>query len=288
MELFQYDFMQKAMIAGLITAVACPLIGIFVVVRRQAMIGDGLGHIAFAGVMGGYVLGVYPTGVAALVTMLGAAAIEFVRHRHIRHADTVLAIFFYSGIALAVIFSSMAKVPGNGMIGVLFGSILTVTGADLWLIAGSGVLVLGLMYRYFDRLMLMAFDEEVARVSGINTGLTGTIFSMMAALVVVVGMRVVGILLVSSLMVIPVAAAQLLRRGFRATLALAVAFSMISVLVGLVLAFSLDIAPGGTIVVTAVVIYLVLLACADLNINFKLTRKKSLNEVDKSGHKNSY
>ncbi|MBP2653808.1 MAG: ABC-type transporter, integral rane subunit [Firmicutes bacterium] len=288
MELFQYDFMQRALIAGLITAVACPLIGIFVVVRRQAMIGDGLGHIAFAGVMGGYVLGVYPTAVAALVTMLGAAAIEFVRHRHMRQADTALAIFFYSGIALAVIFSSMAKVPGNGMIGVLFGSILTVTGADIWLIAGSGVLVLGVMHRYFDRLLLMAFDEDVAHVSGINTGLTGTIFSMMAALVVVVGMRVVGILLVSSLMVIPVAAAQLLRRGFRATLALAVAFSVISVLGGLVLSFNLDIAPGGTIVVTAVAIYLIMLVCADLNVNFTLTRKKSADTIVKSGHKNSY
>ncbi|MBP2650697.1 MAG: ABC-type transporter, integral rane subunit [Firmicutes bacterium] len=260
MEVLQYDFMQRALIAGLITAIVCPLIGIFVVVRRQAMIGDGLGHIAFAGVMGGYVLGVYPTAVAALVTMLGAGAIEFVRHRHARHADTALAIFFYTGLALAVIFSSMARVPGNGIIGVLFGSILTVTSSDIWLIAGSAIIVLAVMHYYFGRLFLMSFDEDVARVAGINTALVGTIFSMMAALVVVVGMRVVGILLVSSLMIIPVAAAHLMRRGFKATLAWSVVFSIISVLGGLILSFQLDIAPGGTIVITAVAIYLILLS----------------------------
>jgi len=259
-EVLQYDFMQRALIAGLITAIVCPLIGIFVVVRRQAMIGDGLGHIAFAGVMGGYVLGVYPTAVAALVTMLGAGAIEFVRHRHARHADTALAIFFYTGLALAVIFSSMARVPGNGIIGVLFGSILTVTSSDIWLIAGSAIIVLAVMHYYFGRLFLMSFDEDVARVAGINTALVGTIFSMMAALVVVVGMRVVGILLVSSLMIIPVAAAHLMRRGFKATLAWSVVFSIISVLGGLILSFQLDIAPGGTIVITAVAIYLILLS----------------------------
>ncbi|MBP2645335.1 MAG: ABC-type transporter, integral rane subunit [Firmicutes bacterium] len=278
MELLQFDFMQRALVAGLITALVCPLIGIFVVVRRQAMIGDGLGHIAFAGIMGGYVLNIYPTFVAALVTMLGAGGIEFVRRKHIRYADTSLAIFFYSGIALAVIFSSMAKVPGNGIIGVLFGSILTVTATDLWLIGACALLVLAVMARCFYKLMLMSFDEEVAKVAGINTAVVGVVFSMMTALVVVVGMRIVGILLVSSLMIIPVAASQLLRVGFKATLGWAVVFSVISVWGGLVLSFYLDIAPGGTIVMMAVAIYLLLLVGAD-GLLFKWLKPRRVNPV---------
>lgn len=260
MDFFAYDFMQRALAAGLVTAVVCPLIGIFVVVRRQALIGDGLGHIAFAGVMGGYLLGVYPTAAAAAVTMLGAAAIEFVRRRHAHHADTALAIMFYTGIALAVIFSSMARTPGTNMLGVLFGSILTVTYQDLIIIAACGAAAAAVVGLLFDRLVLVAFDEDIAHVAGVNTGLYGVVLSILTALVVVVGMRVVGILLVSALMVIPVAAAHLLRRGFRATLAWAVAFSVLAVLGGLTLSFYLDIAPGGTIVVTAVVVYLAVLA----------------------------
>ncbi|HMM20250.1 MAG TPA: metal ABC transporter permease [Selenomonadales bacterium] len=259
MEFFQYDFIQRAFLAGLITAVVCPLIGAFVVVRRQALIGDGLGHIAFAGIMGGHLLGIFPTAAAATVTMLGAAGIEFARRRHSQHADTALAIFFYSGIALAVIFSSMARVPGNNLLGVLFGSILTVSVGDLGLILIAGLLVVAAVYRYYAELVLIAFDEEIARVSGVNANFVNLLFSLLTALVVVVGMQVVGILLVSALMVIPVASAHLLRQGFRATLAWAVAFSALAVICGLVLAFFLDIAPGGTIVVTAVAGYILTL-----------------------------
>lgn len=262
MDFLLYDFMQRALAAGLVTAVVCPLIGMFVVVRRQALIGDGLGHIAFAGVMGGYLLGIYPAAAAAAVTMLGAGAIEFVRRRHAHHADTALAIMFYTGIALAVIFSSMARTPGANMLGVLFGSILTVTTQDIALILGCGAVVTAVVALLFDKLVLVSFDEEIAQVSGINTGAFGVLLSVLTALVVVVGMRVVGILLVSALMVIPVAAAHLLRRGFRATLAWAVAFSVLAVLGGLTLSFYLDIAPGGTIVITAVAVYLAALAAS--------------------------
>jgi zinc transport system permease protein len=262
MDILNYDFMQRALAAGLVTAVVCPLIGMFVVVRRQALIGDGLGHIAFAGVTGGYLLGVYPTAAAAVVTMLGAGVIELIRRRHTHHADTALAIMFYTGIALAVIFSSMARTPGTSLLGVLFGSILTVTVQDLALIAFCGCLVAAAVALLFERLVLIAFDEDIAHVAGINTRLVSLLLSVLTALVVVVGMRVVGILLVSALMVVPVAAAHLLRRGFRATLAWAVAFSVLAVAGGLTLSFYLDIAPGGTIVITAVAVYLAVLLAA--------------------------
>ena len=259
MEFLQYEFMQKALMAGLITAVICPVIGIFVVVRRQSLVGDGLGHIAFAGVMGGYLLNIYPVAAAAAITVLGAAGIEYARQRHAQYADTALAIFFYFGMALAIIFSSMARVPGNGMMAVLFGSIITVSKNDLVHIAASALIVLTVMYLLFDKLMLIAFDEEVAHTAGIRTNLINYVFSMLTAMVVVIGMRVIGILLISALMIIPVAAAQQLRRGFRETLFWAVVFSVIAVFGGLWLSFALNIAPGGTIVVIAVGIYLLAL-----------------------------
>jgi zinc transport system permease protein len=275
MDFLSYDFMQRAMVAGLVTAVVCPLIGMFVVVRRQALIGDGLGHIAFAGVMGGYLLGVYPTAAAAAVTMLGAGAIEFIRRRHAHHADTALAIMFYTGIALAVIFSSMARTPGTNLLGVLFGSILTVTVQDLILIAVCGLVVAASVGALFKRLVLVAFDEEIAHVAGINTALVSVLLSVLTALVVVVGMRVVGILLVSALMVVPVATAHLLRRGFRATMIWAVAFSVLAVAGGLTLSFYLDIAPGGTIVITAVAVYIAVLLAAGRGIGTGVARRCS-------------
>lgn len=274
MEIFQYDFMQRALAVGLVTAIICPLIGMFVVVRRQSLIGDGLGHIAFAGVMGGYLLGVYPKAAAAVFTMLGAAGIETVRRRHSQHTDTALAIFFYSGIALAVIFSGLARVPGNNMLGILFGSILTVTGEDLALIAGAGLIVGAVVCLLFNKLMLMALDEDAAAVAGVNVTAVSMLFSILTAMVVVVGMQVVGILLISALMVIPVASALLLGKGFRATMVWAVAFSVTAVAGGLTLAFYLDLAPGGTIVMTAVACYILTLLVFDRSLRFKMSRRE--------------
>ncbi|GMB00860.1 metal ABC transporter permease [Pelosinus sp. IPA-1] len=256
MEFFQYDFIQRALLAGLITGIVCPLIGSFVVVRRQSLIGDGLGHIAFAGVTGGYMVGLYPVVGALIMTIAGAVGIELVRRRHMEFADMGLAIFFYAGAAMAIIFSTMTRMPSSGLLSFLFGSIITVSLVDVITIACSGTLVLAIVYFLFDKLVLMALDEDIAKVAGINTGMINMLFSILTALVVVVGMTIVGILLVSALMIIPVATAHLLRVGFKATMGWAVVFSIISVLIGLTSSFYLDIAPGGTIVMTAVLEYI--------------------------------
>ena len=255
MEFLQYDFMQRAIIAGFLTAIVCPVIGIFVVVRRQSLIGDGLGHIAFAGVMGGQLVGLYPAIAAAALTMGGAVLIELIRRRHNQYSDMGLAVIFYAGAALAIIFSTIVRVPSGGLIGFLFGSIMTVSDTDIGLIVLNAIIVLAVVYILFDKLILTAFDEEVAETSGINTFWISMCISVLTALVVVTGMTVVGILLVSALMIIPVAAAQNLNLGFYATLAWAVVISLVSMLVGLVMSFYLDVAPGGTIVMTAVIIY---------------------------------
>ena len=257
MEFFQYDFMQRALAAGIITAILCPLIGMFIVIRRQSLLGDGLGQIAFAGVTGGYLLGVYPAVAAVIVTVLGAMGIEVVRRRHSHHADTTLAIFFYAGIAMAIIFSTITRMPSAGLLSFLFGSIITVSMTDVLLIGVVAVVVVITVGLLFRQLMLASFDEEIAAVSGVDTQKISMIFSILTALVIVVGMMIVGILLVSALMIVPVAAAHLLGRGFKATLAYAVIFSVTSVIAGLLLSFHWDIAPGGTIVMTSIVIYLI-------------------------------
>lgn len=256
MEFFQYDFMQRALIAGFIIAAICPIIGAFVVVRRQSMIGDGLGHIAFAGVTGGYLLGFYPALGAVMLTVLGAVGIETLRRRHSQYADMGLAIFFYAGIALAIIFSTMTKMPSAGLLSFLFGSIITVSWSDIFLISICGIVVIVAVFSNYSKLMLISLNEDIARVSGINTHLINMIFCILTALVVVAGMTVVGVLLVSALMIVPVATAHLFRLGFKATMFWAVILSTLSVLVGLMAAFYLDIAPGGTIVITAVLFYI--------------------------------
>lgn len=256
MEFFQYDFIQRALLAGLITGIVCPLIGSFVVVRRQSLIGDGLGHIAFAGVTGGYMIGLYPVVGALILTVAGAVGIELVRRRHVEFADMGLAIFFYAGAAMAIIFSTMTRMPSTGLLSFLFGSIITVSLMDVLTIAFAGTLVLIIVYFLFDKLMLMSLDEDIANVAGINTGMINMLFSILTALVVVVGMTIVGILLVSALMIVPVATAHLLRVGFKATMSWAVIFSMLAVLIGLVSSFYLDIAPGGTIVMTSIIFYI--------------------------------
>lgn len=256
MDFFQYDFMQRALLAGIITGIVCPVIGSFVVVRRQSLIGDGLGHIAFAGVTGGYMLGIYPAIGAFILTMIGAVGIELVRRKHAQFADMGLAIFFYSGIAMAIIFSTITRMPSAGLLSFLFGSIITVSFTDILIIASCGTLVLIAVYLLFDQMMLMALDEDIATAAGINTSMINMLFSVLTAVVVVVGMTVVGILLVSALMIVPVATAHLLRLGFKATMGWAVVFSVLSVLIGLTSSFYLDIAPGGTIVMTAIILYI--------------------------------
>ncbi|MDF2570525.1 MAG: znuB [Sporomusa sp.] len=257
LEMFQYDFMQRAFLAGIITAVICPLLGIFIVVRRQSLIGDGLGHIAFAGVTGGYLAGIYPAAGAFALTIAGAAGIELVRRQRTHMADTALAVFFYAGIALAIIFSTITRMPSAGLLGFLFGSIMTVSWQDVIVIAGCSMAVIAFILSNFNRLVLVSFDEDVAKVAGIRTDAVNMALSIVTAMTVVTGMMVVGILMVSALMVVPVAASEQLGKGFKATLVWAIGLAVLSVVSGLTAAFYLDIAPGGSIIMTTIIFYIV-------------------------------
>lgn len=255
MDIFTYEFMQRAFMAGLIVALMCPLIGTFIVIKRQSLLSEGLGHVAFAGVTGASLLSIYPPLGAAILTVLTAIGIELVRRRQNQYTDMILALFFYTGLALAVIFATMTKMPSTGLLNFLFGSILTVTDTDIMTIAGVAVVVALTVYFMYSKLLFTAFDEQIAVTAGIVVGRINMLFAILTALVVVMGMTIVGILLIGALMIVPVAAAHLWRRGFGQTLIISEIYSLASVSLGLLGAFEYDLAPGGTIVLVAILGY---------------------------------
>lgn len=257
LDMLQFDFMQRAVMAGLLVGLICPAIGIFIILRKQSLIGDGLGHIAFAGVATGWLLGIYPVLSATIVTVLAALGIEEFRSRRPAFADMMLAIFFYTGIACAVLFSSMAKTNNASLFSYLFGSIVTVSVQDVKIIAMLALAVLFILGAIFKELLFTTFDEEVARISGLPIKKINMILAVLIALTVSIAMRVVGILMVSALMVIPVAASLQVSRSFRSTLINAVIISELSVLIGLTASFYLNFASGGTIVLTSAILFFI-------------------------------
>ncbi len=255
MEMFEFDFMRRAFLAGLLIAVICPVMGTFLVVRRQSIIGDGLGHIAFAGVSAGWLLGLEPVLSAAAFTVAGAVAIEKLRSMRTEFSDMILAIFFYCGMALAVVLASLKGSGGVDLFSFLFGSIVTVSISEVAIVLGIGLLSILLIVLFYRKLVYLAFDEAAARVSGLSVGALNMLLAVLTALTIAVSMRIVGILLVSAMMVIPVACALPWRRGFGQTMLLAVLAAVVAVVTGLTLSFYVDLAPGGAIVLAAALLF---------------------------------
>ena len=251
MSILDADFMRLAFAAGAIVGVLAPAVGFFLVQRRMSLIGDGIGHVAFAGVALGYLLGVSPVGTALVASVLGAVAIEWLRSRRRAAGDQALALLFYTGIAAGVVLVSAAGALNASLFTFLFGSVLTVTEGDLALVGALGAVALGLIAVLYRALVAVALDEEGARVSGVPVGALNVTLAGLAAVTVAVSMRIVGILLVAALMVLPVIAAGRVARSVRSTILIAMAIGLGSAVVGLTIAYYADLAPGGTIVLTA-------------------------------------
>jgi zinc transport system permease protein len=254
------EFMRLALGAGAIVGVLAPAVGFFLVQRRQSLIGDGIGHVAFAGVAAGILLDVSPILTALVAAVLGGVAIELLRSRGGTAGDQALALVFYSGIALGVVLVASAGALNVDLFQYLFGSILTITRADLAVIAALGAVglaAIGLLYR---PLAAVVIDEEGARVAGVPIGTLNVAVAALAAVTVALSMRVVGILLVAALMVLPVAAASRVAWSMRSTFLFSLAIGLGSALVGLSIAYYADLPPGGTIVLVAAAAFLVALA----------------------------
>ena len=248
---FDRDYMQLALAAGVVVGACAPLIGTFLVQRRLSLLGDGIGHLAFAGVAAGLLLGIWPVWAALVVAVAGALGLERLRTRGQASGDLALALFFYSGIAAGVVLVGLSDSFNAGLLTYLFGGILTVTRQDVLVVAGLGVTIVTAVAVCGRALFAVVLDEESSRVGGLPVDGLNSLLAALTAVTVVAAMRVVGILLVAALMVLPVATAQVLARSFRATLYLSAVVGVTSVVAGLAAARIWGLAPGGTIVLVA-------------------------------------
>lgn len=248
---FEREYMQLALAGGLVVGASAPLIGTFLVQKRLSLLGDGIGHVAFAGVAAGLLAGVWPIWTALVAAVAGSVAIEWLRSRGRASGDLALALFFYSGIAGGVVLTGLAGSLNAGTLTYLFGSILTVDRADALTMAVLGAAILAAVAVCWRALFSIVLDEEAARVAGLPVDALNLGLAALTAITVVAGMRIVGVLLVAALMVLPVGAAQRLTGSFGATLLASSAIGAASSVVGLAAARQWALAPGGTIVLVA-------------------------------------
>ncbi|MBI2165821.1 MAG: metal ABC transporter permease [Chloroflexi bacterium] len=251
-EVLQYSFMQRALLAGLIVAVICPSLGLFLVLRRLSLMADTLSHVALAGVTIGIITKVFPPATALASSVVAAATIEALRAKGRLQGEIALALILYTALAVAVLLLGLGQGFTVDLFGYLFGNILTVSPADLWLITGLAVVILAFLLAYYRELVQSTLDPEMAHVSGVPVTRVNLLLAVFTGAAVTLAMRITGVLLVGALLVIPVIASLQLAKGFPGALALAVALGLLSVIGGLIAAFYLDLAAGATIVLIAV------------------------------------
>lgn len=263
---FDRDYMQLALAVGLVIGACAPLVGAFLVQKQLSLLGDGIGHLAFAGVAAGLLLAIAPLWTAMVVAIGGALAVEWLRSRGKASGDLALALFFYGGIAAGAVLASRAAATGTSVnvLPYLFGSILTVRPGDVWIIVGIGVAIVTVLIVTGRALLAVVLDDEAARVAGIPVDGLNALLAVLTAVTVVAAMNVVGVLLVAALMVLPVASSRLVARSFRATLLGASAVGLASAVLGLAAARLWGLAPGGAIVLVACAIFLLTTAATGI------------------------
>ena len=251
----RYDFMQRALVTAFLIGLAAPAVGVFLVQRRLSLMGDGIGHVAFAGVAAGFLTGADPVLAALVAAIFGAVVIEVLREHGKTAGDVALALIFYGGIAGAVLLSGIADAPPTVLVTYLFGSVVLVDSADVWTALIVAAAVLAVTFALRKELFAVCYDEEVARVSGLRVRALNILIAVTAAVTVAVTMKVVGILLVAAMLVLPVATAQRLSKSFRATVLLGIGLGAIESVGGLLGAYYGDVPPAATIVLGAIGVF---------------------------------
>jgi zinc transport system permease protein len=272
LELLSYDFMQRALLAALLVGLAAPMVGVFLVQRRLSLIGDGMGHVALAGVAVGVLTGTAPVFTALVAAVAAAVVIEVIRARGRTSGDVALAVLFYGGIAAGVVvISRSSNGTASNLTAYLFGAITTTTATDLWVFAGLALVVVASTWLLRPRLFAVANDEEYARATGMPVTALNIALAVLTAVTVVVAMRVVGLLLISALMIVPNAAAQLVAGSFRAAIRWAVLIGVVASVGGVGLSFYANTPSGGTIVLLAIGFFLA--AAAGTGLRSRLGRR---------------
>lgn len=276
LEIFQYDFMINAFIAGILIAVIIPCIGVVVVLKRLSTIGDALSHTSLAGVAAGLALGVNPIIAAVIFAVIAALGIERIRKSIPKYGEISTSVIMSVGVGLAAIFSGFVKSANFNSF--LFGSLVAISSFELYLVVGLSVVVLALFFILFKALFYMTFDEESAKLAGIPVRLVGTVFTILTAVAVSISARIVGALVVSSMMVLPVAVAMQIAKSYKQTVCCSVLFSILFVTAGLFLSYYLDLKPGGTIVMTGVITLVITLLIKALKGGIKQRKQSYLPE----------
>ncbi|KGX85761.1 metal ABC transporter permease [Pontibacillus litoralis] len=264
---FQYEFLQNAFITAVLVGFIAPLLGTFVVVRRLSLIADALSHVTLSGIafglmldkkLGGFVISPFYTGMG--FSVLGSIFIEQLRGVYKSYQELAIPIILSGGVGLSVIFISLADGFNTDLFSYLFGSVSAVSRQDLWMILVVSLVVTVLVIVFYKELFMLSFDEEHAVTSGIHAKRIHFLFIVLTALVIAASIRIVGVLLVSALMTLPVAASIRIAKGFKQTILYSIIFGEFSVMTGIITGYYFEIPPGGTIVVTAIIILLITLA----------------------------
>lgn len=254
-DIFQYGFIIRGLEAGIIVAVIAPLIGIFLVLRRYSLIADTLAHVSLAGIAIGLLLGINPVLTALGTAVIASLGIEWLRVSKRVYGESALALFLSGSLALAVVILSLAHGFNANLFNYLFGSIVTVTTNDVYIILILAVLIILVLGAFYKPLVYVTFDEEAAMVSGVPTRLVNTILIVLAALTVALAIPIVGVLLIAALIVIPVVTALQLKKSFIRTIIYAEAVSLFSVVSGIFASFYFNLSTGGTIVLIMLAIF---------------------------------
>ena len=276
LDILGYGFIQKGLVAGIAIAIICSVMGTFLVLRRYALFGDALSHMAFGGISVGMMIGVYPLWTAFVVSVLGALGITKLRKSTKISGDAAIAVLLVSGFGIGVLLISATDGFKVDLFSFLFGSILLISLDDTLLIVGisAGVLaVLGFLRKSF---LHLTFDEEQAKVNGLNVDRLNYVFVVLASVTVITSMRLVGILLISALIVLPNITSMMFGKGFKHTVILSVLISVFSVVTGIILSYYLDLAPSGTIVMISVAILVGVLIAKYLGMIGKTPMQKTI------------
>jgi zinc transport system permease protein len=250
-------FMQKAFLVGIMVSLISGLISVFIVLRNMSFIGAGISHATFGGVAIGFFAGINPTITAIFYSIAVALGIEFVSRKGKISEDVSIGIFFAGSMALGIVLISLSRGYNIDLFGYLFGNILAITDREVLLSVFVSVVVIGIIVLFLKEIFLTTYSEEIARVSGISIRAINTLFLVLLSITIVITMKIVGIILVSALLVIPGATAQMYAKNLYSMIATSCGVAVFSTIFGLILSYELDIAPGGSIVLTAAAIFLI-------------------------------
>jgi zinc transport system permease protein len=268
-DILQYGFMQRALLSGIAISIMCSIVGLFLVLKRHSLFGDALAHVAFGGIALGLFTGIYPILTAYVVAILSAVGVNKLRESTKIPPDSSIAVLLTSGLAIGVILISISGGFTLDLFSFLFGNILLVSNEDLIMILITDAIVVSIIYVLYKRLMLIVFDENQAKVSGLNVTWINTLFIVLASITIIASIRLVGVLLISSLIVIPNITALLLGKGFKKTIFISCAISVFSVVFGIVASYYVNLVPSGTIVLTMVSMFIVTIIVKNMRFRLK-------------------